>query len=93
MDGLIVWIKKNQLLAAVIALIIVSAGYSQFLAGPRNYEDCILMVVKDAKSAGAAGLGRTACEAKFPKEQLARKPRYRKMTESEKANMLPYDGL
>ena len=70
MDALIVWIKKNQLVAAVIALIIVSTGYSQFLAGPRNYEDCILMVVKDAKSAGAAGLGKRACRAKFPVELL-----------------------
>ena len=34
--------------------------------GPRNYEDCILMVVKDAKSSGAACLGKRACEAKFP---------------------------
>ena len=66
MDGLIVWIKKNQLLAGAIALFIVSVGYSQFLAGPRNYNDCILMVVKDAKSAGAAGLGTRACRAKFP---------------------------
>ena len=66
MDALIVWIKKNQLLAGAIALIIVSLGYSQFLSGPKNYEDCILMVVKDAKSAGAAGLGKRACRAKFP---------------------------
>ena len=36
MDGLIVWIKKNQLLAGAIALVIVSAGYSQFLAGPNT---------------------------------------------------------
>ena len=54
MDGLIFWIKKNQLLAAVIALIIVSAGYSQFLAGPRNYEDCVLMVVKEAQTESSA---------------------------------------
>ena len=66
MDGLIVWIKKNQLLAAVIALIIVSAGYSQFLSGPKNYNDCILMVVKEAKTAPAAGLGKRACRSKFP---------------------------
>ena len=66
MDSLIVWMKKNQLLAGAIALIIVSVGYSQFFLGPRNYEDCILMVVKDAKSAGAAGLGKRACRAKFP---------------------------
>jgi len=70
MDALIVWIKKNQLLAGAIALIIVSLGYSQFLLGPKNYEDCILMVVKDAKSAGAAGLGKRACRAKFPVELL-----------------------
>ena len=66
MDGLIVWMKKNQLLAGAIGLIIVFVGYSQFLSGPRNYEDCILMVVKDAKSSGAAGLGKRACRAKFP---------------------------
>ena len=66
MDGLVVWIKKNQLLAGAIGLIIVFVGYSQFLSGPRNYEDCILMVVKDAKSSGAAGLGKRACRAKFP---------------------------
>ena len=67
MDGLIVWMKKNQLLAAVIALIIVSAGYSQFLAGPRNYEDCVFKVIKDAQTVGAANMGRRLCQQKFPK--------------------------
>ena len=66
MDGLIVWIKKNQLLAGAIALIIVTVGYSQFLSGPRNYEDCVLLVVKEAQTNGIAGLGRRACRAKFP---------------------------
>lgn len=71
MDGLIVWIKKNQLLAAVIALIIVSAGYSQFLAGPRNYEDCVLMVVKEAQTESSATYGKRACRAKFPVDKPA----------------------
>ena len=66
MDGLIFWIKKNQLLAGAIALIIVSAGYSQFLAGPRNYNDCMLMVVKKAQTESSAHYGRKACRAKFP---------------------------
>ena len=66
MDALIVWVKKNQLLAGAIALIIVSVGYSQFFLGPRNYEDCVLLVVKEAQTNGIAGLGRRACEAKFP---------------------------
>ena len=48
MDSLIVWMKKNQLLAGAIALLIVSALYSQFLSGPRSYEDCVLIVVKEA---------------------------------------------
>ena len=66
MDALIVWIKKNQLLAGAIALIIVSVGYSQFFLGPRNYEDCILMVVKEAQTESSATYGKRACRAKFP---------------------------
>ena len=66
MDGLIVWMKKNQLLAGAIALIIVSVGYSQFFLGPRNYEDCILMVVKEAQTGSSAAYGQRACRAKFP---------------------------
>ena len=66
MDALIVWIKKNQLLAGAIALIIVSLGYSQFLSGPRNYEDCVLMVVKEAQTESSATYGKRACRAKFP---------------------------
>ena len=65
MDSLIVWIKKNQLLAGAIALIIVSVGYSQ-LSQPRNYEDCLLKVVKQAKSDKSAIIGRQACRKKFP---------------------------
>ena len=57
MDGLIVWIKKNQLFAGAIALIIVSLGYSQ-LFQPRNYEDCLLKVVNQAKSDKSAIIGR-----------------------------------
>jgi len=64
MDALIVWIKKNQLLAGAIALIIVSVGYSQ-LSQPRNYEDCLLKVVKQAKSDKSAIIGRQACRKKF----------------------------
>jgi hypothetical protein len=66
MDGLIVWIKKNQLLAGVIVLITVSALYSQFLSGPRSYEDCVLMVVKEAQTESSATYGKRACRAKFP---------------------------
>ena len=66
MDGLIVWIKKNQLLAGVIGLITVSALYSQFLSGPRSYEDCVLMVVKEAQTESSATYGKRACRAKFP---------------------------
>ena len=66
MDGLIFWMKKNQLLAGAIALIIVSVGYSQFFLGPRNYEDCILMVVKEAQTESSATYGKRACRAKFP---------------------------
>ena len=65
MNGLIVWIKKNQLLAGAIALIIVSAGYSQFLAGPRNYEDCVLMVFKEAQTESSVTYGKRACRSKF----------------------------
>ena len=65
MDALIVWVKKNQLLAGAIALIIVSVGYSQ-LSQPRNYEDCLLKVVKQAKSDKSAIIGRQACRKKFP---------------------------
>ena len=66
MDGLIFWIKKNQLLAGAIALIIISALYSQFLSGPRSYEDCVLIVVKEAQTESSATYGKRACRAKFP---------------------------
>ena len=50
----------------VLAVLITALAYTQ-LSKPRNYEDCILQVVKDAQSDRSATYGRQACRKKFPK--------------------------
>ena len=65
MDNLVSWIKNNQAKAAAIGVLLAALAYTQ-LSKPRNYEDCLLQVVKDAQSDSSASIGRKACRAKFP---------------------------
>ena len=65
MDNLIVWIRTNQTRAAAIALLLVALAYTQLANKPRNLEDCLLKVSKEAKTEEAATLGNTTCRMKF----------------------------
>ena len=65
MDNLIVWIKNNQTRAAAIALLLGALAYTQLANKPRNLEDCLLMVSREAKTEEAATLGNTTCKMKF----------------------------
>ena len=71
MNKIVSWVKDNQLRAGAIAVLVAALAYTQ-LSKPRNYEDCILQVVKDAQSEGSASIGRRACRAKFPVEKKNR---------------------
>ena len=71
MGDLIIWIQKNQLLAAVIALILAFAVYTQFLSGPKDFNDCILKVVQEAKTKGSSNMGFYACQRMFPDKPLS----------------------
>ena len=80
MDKLVEWIKNNQAIALALGFLISAFVYTQ-LSKPRTYADCILQVVKDAKSDDSAILGRRACSAKFPVDGgryggIPVKPRY-----------------
>ena len=68
MNKIVSWVKDNQLSAAAIAVLIAALAYTH-LSKPRNYEDCILQVVKDAKSDRSAIMGRNACDDKFAKPE------------------------
>lgn len=63
------WIKQNPVFAGVVAVCILFLAYGQ-LSGPKNYEDCVLQVVKDAQTQHAVHMGRRACEDKFPKPKI-----------------------
>ena len=65
MDNLIVWIKNNQTRAAAIALLLGALAYTQLANKPRNLEDCLLKVSREAKTDEAATLGNTTCKMKF----------------------------
>ena len=65
MDNLIAWIKNNQTRAAAIALLLGSLAYTQLANKPRNLEDCLLKVSREAKTEEAATLGNTTCRIKF----------------------------
>lgn len=65
MDNLIVWIKNNQTRAAAIALLLGALAYTQLANKPRNLEDCLLKVSREAKTEKAATLGNTTCKIKF----------------------------
>ena len=65
MDNLIAWIKNNQTRAAAIALLLVALAYKQLANKPRNLEDCLLKVSREAQTEEAATLGNTTCRMKF----------------------------
>ena len=65
MDNLIEWIKNNQTRAAAIALLLGALAYTQLANKPRNLEDCLLKVSREAKTEEAATLGNTTCRIKF----------------------------
>ena len=65
MDNLIVWIKNNQTRAAAIALLLGALAYTQLANKPRNLEDCLLKVSREAKTKEAATLGNKTCKMKF----------------------------
>ena len=65
MDNLIAWIKNNQTRAAAIALLLGALAYTQLANKPRNLEDCLLKVSREAKTEEAASLGNTTCRIKF----------------------------
>ena len=64
MDNLFAWIKNNQVKAVAIVFLVAAVAYTQ-LSKPRTYEDCLLQVVKEAKSDNSANIGRRACRAVF----------------------------
>ena len=65
MDNLIAWIKNNQTRAAALVLLIGALAYTQLANKPRNLEDCLLKVSREAKTEEAATLGNTTCRIKF----------------------------
>tara|TARA_Y100000589_G_scaffold283971_1_gene282524 strand:- start:76 stop:279 length:204 start_codon:yes stop_codon:yes gene_type:complete len=65
MDNLIAWIKNNQTRAAAIAVLLGALAYTQLANKPRNLEDCLLKVSREAKTDEATTLGNTTCRIKF----------------------------
>ena len=59
------WIKNNQTRAAAIVLLIGALAYTQLTNKPRNLEDCLLKVSREAQTKEAATLGNTTCRIKF----------------------------
>ena len=71
MDNLVSWIKNNQAKAAAIGVLLAALAYTQ-LSKQNTVEDCLLQVVRDAKTERAASIGRRACYDKFRKAQQDR---------------------
>ena len=65
MDKLTVWIRTNQTRAAAIAVLLGALAYTQLANKPRNLEDCLLKVSREAQTEEAATLGNTTCRMKF----------------------------
>ena len=64
MDNLIAWVKNNQTRAAAIALLLAALAYTQLANKPRNLEDCLLKVSREANTEEATTLGNTTCKIK-----------------------------
>ena len=65
MNTLVSWIKINQTRAAAIAILLAALAYTQLANKPRNLEDCLLKVSREAKTEEAETLGNTTCRTKF----------------------------
>ena len=50
MNNLVAWIKNNQTRAAAIAILLAALAYTQLANKPRNLEDCLLKVSREAKT-------------------------------------------
>ena len=66
MDKIVAWIKNNQLAVAAIAVLLAYVAYTQF-SEPKSYEECMMQVVKEARTEATARYGYTACGKMFPK--------------------------
>jgi len=71
MTKLVSWIKNNQAKAATIGFLLAALAYTQ-LSKQNTVEDCLLQVVRDAKTERAASIGRRACYDKFRKAKQDR---------------------
>ena len=65
MNTLVAWIKINQTRAAAIAILLAALAYTQLANKPRNLEDCLVKVSREAKTKEAETLGNTTCRMKF----------------------------
>ena len=61
------WVRKNTVVAAVIAVLVIVIIYMGFFSGPKNYQDCVIQVSKEAKTERGAAYGKSTCREKFPK--------------------------
>ena len=70
------WVRKNTVVAAVIAGLVVVIVYMGFFSGPKNYQDCVIQVSTEAKTERGATIGRIACGKKFPQPKFVPKKMY-----------------
>ena len=61
------WVRKNTVVAAVIAVLVIVIIYMGFFSGPKNYQDCVIQVSTEAKTERGAAYGKSTCREKFPK--------------------------
>ena len=64
------WVRTNPVVAAVIAGLVIVIVYISFFSGPKNYQDCVIQVSKEAKTERGASIGKRACGKKFPQPGL-----------------------
>ena len=69
MDKIVAWIKTNQLAVAAIAVLLAYVAYTQF-SEPKSYEECMMQVVKEARTEATARYGYTACGKMFSKPEF-----------------------
>ena len=61
------WVRTNPVVAAVIVGLVIVIVYMSFFSGPKNYQDCVIQVSKEAKTERGAAYGKSTCREKFPK--------------------------
>ena len=66
------WVRKNMIVSAVIAGLVIVIVYISFFSSPKNDQDCVIQVSKEAKTERGAGIGRRACQDKFPRPPINR---------------------